>query len=124
MCDKKNSVLFTETECLIMSPSFKLFDERQVVLRALKKDDVYSLDLKNIVLSGEVIIGTEFRTAMNEFCAKKELKMEFSVARTPTEECTQDSYVAGSSGKDKEPTQEYILLPLHPHRIRIPAEDV
>ncbi|GKF36086.1 hypothetical protein Tco_0112844, partial [Tanacetum coccineum] len=37
---------------------------------------------------------------------------------------TQDSYVVGSSGKDKEPTQEYILLPLHPHRIRIPVEDV
>ncbi|GJS20476.1 putative ribonuclease H-like domain-containing protein [Tanacetum coccineum] len=37
---------------------------------------------------------------------------------------TQDSYVAGSSGKDKGPTQEYILLPLQPHRIRIPIEDV
>ncbi|GKE73393.1 putative ribonuclease H-like domain-containing protein, partial [Tanacetum coccineum] len=37
---------------------------------------------------------------------------------------TQDSYVAGSSGKDKEPSQEYILLPLHPHRTRIPVEDV
>ncbi|GJR74935.1 putative ribonuclease H-like domain-containing protein [Tanacetum coccineum] len=37
---------------------------------------------------------------------------------------TQDSYVAGSSGKDKGPTQEYILLLLQPHRIRIPVEDV
>ncbi|GJY13032.1 hypothetical protein Tco_0382341 [Tanacetum coccineum] len=37
---------------------------------------------------------------------------------------TQESYVAGSSGKDKEPIQEYILLPLHPHRPRIPVEDV
>ncbi|GKB03634.1 putative ribonuclease H-like domain-containing protein, partial [Tanacetum coccineum] len=37
---------------------------------------------------------------------------------------TQDSYVAGSSGKDKEHTQEYILLPLHPYRTRIPVEDV
>ncbi|GKD52221.1 hypothetical protein Tco_1281197, partial [Tanacetum coccineum] len=36
---------------------------------------------------------------------------------------TQDSYVAGSSGKDKEPTQEYILLPLQPHRTRILVED-
>ncbi|GJT56321.1 hypothetical protein Tco_0991375, partial [Tanacetum coccineum] len=48
MCDKKNSVLFTESECLILSPSFKLLDESQVVLRAPRKDDVYSLDLKNI----------------------------------------------------------------------------
>ncbi|GJZ86953.1 putative ribonuclease H-like domain-containing protein, partial [Tanacetum coccineum] len=37
---------------------------------------------------------------------------------------TQDSYVADSSGKDKGPTQEYILLPLQPHRARIPVEDV
>ncbi|GJX00057.1 putative ribonuclease H-like domain-containing protein [Tanacetum coccineum] len=37
---------------------------------------------------------------------------------------TQDSYVAGSSRKDKGPTQEYILLPLQPHRIRIQAKDV
>ncbi|GKG51688.1 hypothetical protein Tco_0544326, partial [Tanacetum coccineum] len=29
-----------------------------------------------------------------------------------------------SSGKDKEPTQEYILLPLHPYRTRILVEDV
>ncbi|GJZ59183.1 putative ribonuclease H-like domain-containing protein [Tanacetum coccineum] len=35
---------------------------------------------------------------------------------------TQDSYVAGSSGKDKGPTQEYILLPLQPHRTRIPLQ--
>ncbi|GKB55542.1 putative ribonuclease H-like domain-containing protein [Tanacetum coccineum] len=37
---------------------------------------------------------------------------------------TQDSYIVGSSGKDKRPTQEYILLPLQPHRIRIPVKDV
>ncbi|GJY42222.1 hypothetical protein Tco_0429492 [Tanacetum coccineum] len=37
---------------------------------------------------------------------------------------TRDSYVAGSSGKDKGPTQEYILLPLQPHRTRILVEDV
>ncbi|GJY66941.1 putative ribonuclease H-like domain-containing protein [Tanacetum coccineum] len=37
---------------------------------------------------------------------------------------TQDSYVAGSSGKVKGPTQEYILLPLQPHRTRILVKDV
>ncbi|GJW13162.1 hypothetical protein Tco_0017295 [Tanacetum coccineum] len=50
---EKNSVLFTETECLILSPRFKLLDESQVVLRAPRKDDVYSLDLKNIVPTGD-----------------------------------------------------------------------
>ncbi|GJS07934.1 putative ribonuclease H-like domain-containing protein [Tanacetum coccineum] len=37
---------------------------------------------------------------------------------------TQESYVAGSSGKDKETTQEYILLPVHPHRTRSLVEAV
>ncbi|GJS56903.1 retrovirus-related pol polyprotein from transposon TNT 1-94 [Tanacetum coccineum] len=78
MSDKKNSVLFTDTECLILSPSFKLLDESQVVFRAPRQNDVYSLDLKNIVPS------VEFKNhAMNEFCAKKRIKKEFSVARTP-----------------------------------------
>ncbi|GKA82990.1 retrovirus-related pol polyprotein from transposon TNT 1-94, partial [Tanacetum coccineum] len=36
----------------------------------------------------------------------------------------QESYVAGSSGSNKETPQEYILLPLHPHGPRIIAEDV
>ncbi|GJS52249.1 putative ribonuclease H-like domain-containing protein [Tanacetum coccineum] len=54
MCDKKNSVLFTDTECLILSPSFKLLDESQVVLRAPRQNGVYNLDLKNIVPSGGI----------------------------------------------------------------------
>ncbi|GJW90774.1 putative ribonuclease H-like domain-containing protein [Tanacetum coccineum] len=183
MCDKKNSVLFTETECLILSPSFKLFNESQVVLRAPRKDDVYNLDLKNIVPFGEVKNYT-----MNEFYGKKGIKREFSVAKTPQQNGvaerknrtlieginslgkfdgksdegyllgysttrtgpnwmfdldflintmnyipvsienqvyvdagTQNYYVAG---KDNEYTQEYILLPLHPHRTRSQVEAI
>ncbi|GJR73722.1 ribonuclease H-like domain-containing protein [Tanacetum coccineum] len=37
---------------------------------------------------------------------------------------TQEHYIAGSLEKDKEPTQEYILLPLHPHMPRILVEDI
>ncbi|GJX18809.1 hypothetical protein Tco_0221486 [Tanacetum coccineum] len=33
MCDKKNSVLFTEIECLVLSPDFKLLDGSQVLLK-------------------------------------------------------------------------------------------
>ncbi|GJU79151.1 ribonuclease H-like domain-containing protein [Tanacetum coccineum] len=36
----------------------------------------------------------------------------------------QESYVAGSSGSNKETPQEYILLPLHSHGPRISAKDV
>ncbi|GJZ81964.1 hypothetical protein Tco_0646958 [Tanacetum coccineum] len=37
MCDKKISVLFTETECLVLSLNFKLLDESQVVQRIENK---------------------------------------------------------------------------------------
>ncbi|GJW74673.1 putative ribonuclease H-like domain-containing protein [Tanacetum coccineum] len=52
MCDKKNSVLFTDTECVILSPDFKLLDENQVLLRVPKKYNMYSVDLQNVVPSG------------------------------------------------------------------------
>ncbi|GJR35314.1 ribonuclease H-like domain-containing protein [Tanacetum coccineum] len=32
MCDKNNSVLFTDTKCFVLSPDFKLVDESQVTL--------------------------------------------------------------------------------------------
>ncbi|GJY07991.1 putative ribonuclease H-like domain-containing protein [Tanacetum coccineum] len=139
--------------------------------------------------------GTKFKNhVINEFCAKKGIKREFSMARTPHQNgvaerknrtlikaartmladsilpilfwaeavntaCyinliwqevfdldfltntmnyipvsvenqvnvdagTKEHYVVGSSKKDKEPTQEYILLLLHPHRPRISVEEV
>nr|GEW89699.1 hypothetical protein [Tanacetum cinerariifolium] len=49
MCDKKNSVLFTETECLILSLDFKLHDENQVLLKVPRKNNMYSFDLKNVI---------------------------------------------------------------------------
>ncbi|GKD97706.1 hypothetical protein Tco_1381603 [Tanacetum coccineum] len=49
MCDKKNFVLFTDTECLVLSPNFKLPDEKQILLKIPKKDNMYSFDMKNIV---------------------------------------------------------------------------
>ncbi|GKD22921.1 hypothetical protein Tco_1224624 [Tanacetum coccineum] len=52
MCDKKNSVLFTKTECLVLSPDFKLLDESQVLLKVPRHNDMYSFDLKNVVPSG------------------------------------------------------------------------
>ncbi|GJY33650.1 hypothetical protein Tco_0418119 [Tanacetum coccineum] len=50
MCDKKNYVLFTDTECLVLSPNFKLPDENQILLKVPRKDNMYSFDMKNIVL--------------------------------------------------------------------------
>nr|GEU51252.1 ribonuclease H-like domain-containing protein [Tanacetum cinerariifolium] len=51
MCDKKNSVLFTKTECLVLSPDFKLLDENQVLLKVHRQNNMRSFDLKNVVPS-------------------------------------------------------------------------
>ncbi|GJZ60343.1 putative ribonuclease H-like domain-containing protein, partial [Tanacetum coccineum] len=49
---KKNSVLFTDTECVVLSPDFKLTDESRVLLKVPRKDNMYSVDLKNFVPQG------------------------------------------------------------------------
>nr|GEY90033.1 hypothetical protein [Tanacetum cinerariifolium] len=49
---RKNNVLFTETECLVRSPDFKLLDENQVLLKVTRQNNMYSFDLKNVVPSG------------------------------------------------------------------------
>nr|GEY75149.1 ribonuclease H-like domain-containing protein [Tanacetum cinerariifolium] len=51
MCDKKNNVLFTNTECIILSSDFKLPDDNHVLLRVPRENNMYNVDLKNIVPS-------------------------------------------------------------------------
>nr|GEV96808.1 putative ribonuclease H-like domain-containing protein [Tanacetum cinerariifolium] len=48
-CDKKNNVLFTDTKCFVLSPDFKLADESHVLLKVPRKNNMYSVDMKNIV---------------------------------------------------------------------------
>ncbi|GJY97820.1 putative ribonuclease H-like domain-containing protein [Tanacetum coccineum] len=109
MCDKKNYVLFTDSECLVLSPNFKLPDENQILLKIPRQDNMYSFDMKNIVpkddetseilkffikevenlVDKKVKIirsdnGTEFKNkVMDDFCREKGIKREYSVARTP-----------------------------------------
>ncbi|GJV29635.1 ribonuclease H-like domain-containing protein [Tanacetum coccineum] len=52
MCDKKNNVFFTKTECLVLSPDFKLLDESKVLLKVPRQNNMYSFNLKNVVPSG------------------------------------------------------------------------
>nr|GEW24700.1 retrovirus-related Pol polyprotein from transposon TNT 1-94 [Tanacetum cinerariifolium] len=54
MCDKKNSVLFTDTECIVLSHEFQLPDENYVLLRVPRENNMYNVDLKNIVPSRDL----------------------------------------------------------------------
>nr|GEV75417.1 putative ribonuclease H-like domain-containing protein [Tanacetum cinerariifolium] len=54
MCDKNKSVLFTNTKCLVLSPDFKLPDESQVLFRVQRENNMYNVNLKNIVPSRDL----------------------------------------------------------------------
>ncbi|KAJ9543955.1 hypothetical protein OSB04_023662 [Centaurea solstitialis] len=47
VCDKKFFTLFSETECMILSPKF-VVDESLILLRTPRKDNVYCLDLNGM----------------------------------------------------------------------------
>ncbi|GJR12305.1 hypothetical protein Tco_0794957 [Tanacetum coccineum] len=46
MCDKKNYVLFTDSECLVLSPNFKLPDESQVLLKIPRQNNISTVSVK------------------------------------------------------------------------------
>nr|GEZ89463.1 ribonuclease H-like domain-containing protein [Tanacetum cinerariifolium] len=48
ICDKKNKVLFTDFECLVLTKEFQLPDESQVVLRILRRHYLYTFNLSDI----------------------------------------------------------------------------
>ncbi|GJW30484.1 putative ribonuclease H-like domain-containing protein [Tanacetum coccineum] len=50
MCDKKNNVLFIDIACFVLSPDFNLPSESQVLLKVPRKNNMYSVDMKNIIL--------------------------------------------------------------------------
>nr|GFB69190.1 ribonuclease H-like domain-containing protein [Tanacetum cinerariifolium] len=54
MYDKKNNVLLTDTECLVLSSDFKLPDASQVLLRVPRENNMYNVNLKNIIPSGDL----------------------------------------------------------------------
>nr|GEY56358.1 hypothetical protein [Tanacetum cinerariifolium] len=49
ICDSKNSVLFTDSECIVLGRNFKLLDDTNVLLMTPRQHNMYSIDLNNIV---------------------------------------------------------------------------
>nr|GEV48118.1 hypothetical protein [Tanacetum cinerariifolium] len=47
--DNKNSVLFTDSKCIVLGRDFKLIDDTNVLLRTPKQHNMYSIDLNNVV---------------------------------------------------------------------------
>nr|GEV26767.1 putative ribonuclease H-like domain-containing protein [Tanacetum cinerariifolium]GEV33909.1 putative ribonuclease H-like domain-containing protein [Tanacetum cinerariifolium] len=49
ICDNKNSVLFTDSECIVLGKYFKLKDDTNMLLRTPRQHNMYSIDLNNII---------------------------------------------------------------------------
>nr|GEX40965.1 hypothetical protein [Tanacetum cinerariifolium] len=82
MCDKKNNVLFTDTECVVLSSNFKLPDKNHA---ALDESNRWHRRLGHINFKtmNKLVKGNLVRGLPSKFCGIKWIKREFSVARTP-----------------------------------------
>nr|GEZ25157.1 ribonuclease H-like domain-containing protein [Tanacetum cinerariifolium] len=49
ICDNKNSVLFTNSECIVLGRDFNLLDDANILPRTPRHHKMYSIDLNNIV---------------------------------------------------------------------------
>nr|GEW84139.1 ribonuclease H-like domain-containing protein [Tanacetum cinerariifolium] len=86
MCDKKNKVLFTNTDSLVQSPDFKLPDENQDETTPILKDFIRQAgnQVNHKVKTIRSDNGTEFKNHdLIELCGLKGIKREYSNARTP-----------------------------------------
>nr|GEU75502.1 hypothetical protein [Tanacetum cinerariifolium] len=78
MCDKKNKVLSTDTDCLVPSPNFKLPDENQDFIR--QAENQFNPKVKNIRSDD----GTKIKNhELVELYRLKRIKREYSNVRTP-----------------------------------------
>ncbi|GJU26233.1 ribonuclease H-like domain-containing protein [Tanacetum coccineum] len=111
MCDKKNKVLFTYTECLVLSPEFKLLDENQVLLRIPRQNNMYSFNIETIVPTGGLAcliakaIPVITENQANNTAGPKEANNSAG---------TQASNDAGDFEGNSEPAEEHFVLPLWP----------
>ncbi|GKC46876.1 putative ribonuclease H-like domain-containing protein, partial [Tanacetum coccineum] len=88
---------------VMVKAEFLVKDETSGILKTFITEIENQLDHKVKVIRSDN--GTEFKNSiMNQFCEMKGIKREFSVARTPQQTC--------QAQKEKEPEQEYILIPL------------
>ncbi|GJX52892.1 putative ribonuclease H-like domain-containing protein [Tanacetum coccineum] len=104
MCDKKNSVLFTEIECLVLSLEIKLIDESQVLLKVPRQNTrpnwLFDIDsLTNSMNYQPVSAGNQ----TNKNAGPQETNGNTGLKKTID---------AGQTEEENVSTQQYIVFPL------------
>ncbi|GJR88496.1 hypothetical protein Tco_0212507 [Tanacetum coccineum] len=113
MCDKKNSVLFTDTGCFVLSPDFKLANESQVLLKVPRKNNMYSVDMKNIIVP-ERVFNCDGPKWLFDIDVLTSINYLLVVVGTNSNDLVgmEESIGAGHSSKEIGSSQDYILMPM------------
>nr|GEV75505.1 putative ribonuclease H-like domain-containing protein [Tanacetum cinerariifolium] len=112
MCDKKNRVLFTDTECVFLSSDFKLSDENNVFLRVPRENNMYNVNLKNVVPSGDLTCLFAKATLDESNLWHRRLDYINFKKMNKLVKGIQGNFDAGKGVKEAESAQQYVLLPL------------
>nr|GEV27241.1 hypothetical protein [Tanacetum cinerariifolium] len=110
-----------DTKCIVLSSDFKLPDENHVLLRVPRENNMYNVDLKNIVPSGDLtclFVKATLRSGPTWLFDFDTLiqSMNYQLVITGNQPISstgiQDNFTAGTGGKEAESVQQYVLLPL------------
>ncbi|GJU88179.1 ribonuclease H-like domain-containing protein [Tanacetum coccineum] len=125
MCDKKNSVLFTKTKCLVLSLDFKLLDESQVLLRVPRQSNMLghvNFKTMNKLVKGNRLPSKIFDNDHTCVACQKGKQHKASWNQTnkiawSTQELMVITFLkknvdAGQSEEKNVSTQQYIVFPL------------
>ncbi|GJZ75972.1 hypothetical protein Tco_0640437 [Tanacetum coccineum] len=119
ICDKNNKVLFTDSECLVLSPEFKLPDANQVLLRIPRQNNMYSFNLENIVPSGGKgptwLFDLDYLTDSMDYQpvrSENEANKHVGPQETNQNAGTKENIDAGDSPQEAESAQDYFVLPI------------
>nr|GEY94227.1 hypothetical protein [Tanacetum cinerariifolium] len=104
----------TDTECVVLSPDFKLLDESQVLLRVPRKKNMYSVDLKNVApLGGLTCLFTKATLDESNLWHKRLGHINFkTMNKLPVVARNQSNGSVGKARVKTIPDKDYILLPL------------
>nr|GEU76516.1 putative ribonuclease H-like domain-containing protein [Tanacetum cinerariifolium] len=96
------------TECVVLSYNYKLPDENLVLLRVPRENNMYNIDLKNVVPSGGIGPKWLFDIDTLTMCMKPVV-----AGNQPNDNAgIKENLDAGKVGKETVSAQQYILLPL------------
>nr|GEV77734.1 uncharacterized mitochondrial protein AtMg00810-like [Tanacetum cinerariifolium] len=110
--------IMTETKCFVLSPEFKMSDENQVLLRVPRENNMYNVDLKNIIPSGDLTClfvkatldeSNLWHRRLGHINFKTMNKLVKGNQSKPSEGF-QEQYDAEKAGEEN--VQQYVLFPL------------